>query len=445
MSGPPNVVIFFTDDQGFGDLSCYGHPTIHTPHIDRMAAEGMKLTNFYVASPVCSPSRAALLTGCYPKRVGMHEHVIFPPYKYGLHTDEQTIADMLKSAGYATGCYGKWHLGHRPGLLPTDQGFDEYFGVPYSNDMSTFHRDPKTKYKYNLPLLHNHEVLEWEPDQYVLTKRCTEKAVAFIEQNKDKPFFVYVPHAMPHYPIYASKDFAGKSPRGLYGDVIEEIDWSVGQVLQTLEKHGLDDNTLVIFTTDNGPWKPFKHLGGSSGPLRGDKGTNWEGGQRVPCVIRWPGKVPASTVTRDLTRSIDLLPTIAELTGAKLPDRSIDGGSIKGLLLGEADAAPASDTFLYYTSDGKLAGIRKGAMKLLFDGKQAEGGPFLHNLDVDISEEWDLAKQHPEMIEQLKALAIQLDEEIAANARPHRVVEETLWEWPGKKPADPNPNKQNRP
>ncbi|MFN3168996.1 MAG: sulfatase [Phycisphaeraceae bacterium] len=441
---PPNIVIVFTDDQGYGDLSCFGNPTIHTPHIDKMAAQGMKLTQFYVASPVCSPSRAALLTGSYPKRVSMHKHVIFPQYDYGLHTDEHTIADMLKASGYATGCFGKWHLGHRPGLLPTDQGFDEYFGVPYSNDMSTFHRPKSTGYKYNLPLMRGHEVLEWEPDQHVLTKRCTEEAVRFIKQNKDKPFFVYLPHAMPHIPIYASEQFAGKSKRGLYGDVIEEIDWSVGEVLKAVEAIGQDDNTLVIFATDNGPWKPFRQNGGSSGPLRGAKGQNWEGGQRVPCVVRWPGKVPAGTVCRELTRSIDLMPTIAELTGGALSDKKIDGGSIAGLLMGKPGATSASDTFLYYTSRGELAGIRKGDMKLLFAGPDAKGGPFLYNVSIDISEEWDLAKKHPDMIDELKALALELDKEISENARPTRKVDQTLWDWPNIKSADPNPNQQGR-
>lgn len=428
---PPNVVIVFTDDQGYGDLSCYGNPTIHTPHIDKMASQGMKLTQFYVASPVCSPSRAALLTGAYPKRINMHKHVIFPQYDYGMHTDEHTIADMLKAQGYATGMFGKWHLGHRPGLLPTDQGFDEYFGIPYSNDMSTLHRDKEqTRYKYNLPLIRGNKVVEWEPDQRLFTKQFTEAAVDFIGKNKDKPFFVYLPHPMPHIPLYASKDFRGTSKRGLYGDVIEEIDWSVGQVLKALKDNGIDDNTIVIFSSDNGHWARFKEDGGTAGPLRGSKGTNWEGGQRVPCVIRWPGNVPAGAVCRELTRSIDLLPTLAQITGGELSDKKIDGGSIKGLLLGEKGAKPASDTFIYYTARGELAGIRKGSMKLLFAGNDAKGGPFLYNVEIDISEEWNLAKKQPELVTELKALAIKLDQEITANARPTRTVKETLWEWP---------------
>ena len=439
---PPNVVIFFTDDQGYGDLSSFGSPTIHTPYLDKMAAEGMKLTQFYVASPVCSPSRAALLTGSYPKRINMHRHVLLPPYDYGLHTDEHTIADMLKARGYATAMFGKWHLGHRPGLLPTDQGFDEFYGIPYSNDMSSFHRDPKVDYKFNLPLMRNDKVIEWEPDQHLFTKNATNEAKRFITENKDKPFFVYIPHAMPHIPLYASKAFQGTSKRGRYGDVIEEIDWSVGQVIETLKANNLDENTIVIFTTDNGPWAPFKQYGGSAGPLRGSKGTNWEGGQRVPFIVRWPGKIPAATVTAELTRSIDILPTLAEITGAKLSENKIDGGSIAGLLMGKAGATSASDTFLYYTSNGKLAGIRKGPWKLLFAGDQAPRSPLLFQIEVDISEQWNQAKKQPEMVKALKALALELDKEIADNARPNRKVEQTLWKWPKKRPPNPNPNQQ---
>jgi len=431
---PPNIIIVFTDDQGFGDLSCFGNPSIHTPNIDHMASEGMKLTNFYVASPVCSPSRAALLTGCYPIRVGMQRHVIFPQYDYGLHTDEQTIADMLHDRGYATACFGKWHLGHRPGLMPTDQGFDTYFGTPYSNDMSTFHRPANDNYRYNLPLMRGNEVVEWEPDQTQFTRQFTEAAVQFIDEHHEEPFFIYLPHPMPHIPIYASEAFLGTSARGLYGDVIEEIDWSVGQLLASLQEHGIDDNTLVIFTTDNGPWTRFRENGGSAGPLRGSKGTNWEGGQRVPCVVRWPGHVPAGTVCRELTRSIDLLPTIAQITGGELSGNTIDGGPITGLLMGEPDAQPASDTFLYYTSRGELAGIRRGDMKLLFAGPEGGDGPFLFNVQVDISEEWDLAAQNPDMVNDLRTLAIDMNRQITENARPVRTVEQTLWEWPHLQP-----------
>ena len=420
---PPNVVIFFTDDQGFGDLSCFGHPTIHTPNVDRMAAEGVKLTQFYVASPVCSPSRAALLTGCYPKRVGMHEHVIFPAYDHGLHPDETTIADVLSEAGYATGCFGKWHLGHRPGLLPTSQGFDAFFGIPYSNDMSQFHRPEGNGYRHSLPLLRDEAVIEWEPDQRLLTRRCTEEAVAFIDAHADEPFFVYVPHAMPHIPIYASEAFAGRSPRGTYGDVIEEIDWSVGEVLDALERHGVGDETLVIFTTDNGPWLPFKERGGSAGLLAGGKGGNLEGGQRVPFVARYPARIPAGLVQRAVATTMDLLPTIAGLAGVTLDDdRPIDGHDIMPLLEGLEGVESPTASFLYYTARGELAGIRRGRWKLLL-----EPGT-LHDVESDVGEQWNRADRHPELVAELRRLAVERDAAITAGARPVLEVEETIWD-----------------
>ena len=420
---PPNVVIFFTDDQGFGDLSCFGHPTIHTPNVDRMAAEGVKLTQFYVASPVCSPSRAALLTGCYPKRVGMHEHVIFPAYDHGLHPEETTIADVLSGAGYATGCFGKWHLGHRPGLLPTSQGFDVFFGIPYSNDMSQFHQPDGNGYRHSLPLIRDEAVIEWEPDQRLLTRRCTEEAVAFIDAHADAPFFVYLPHAMPHIPIYASEAFAGRSPRGTYGDVIEEIDWSVGEVLDALDRHGVDDETLVIFTTDNGPWLPFKERGGSAGLLAGGKGGNLEGGQRVPFVARYPDRIPAGLVQRAIATTMDLLPTIAGLAGVELaPDRPIDGHDIMPLLEGLEGVESPTTSFLYYTSRGELAGIRRGRWKLLL-----EPGT-LHDVESDVSEQWNRADRHPEIVAELRDLAIERDAVITREARPVLEVEETIWD-----------------
>lgn len=424
---PPNVVIIFTDDQGYGDLSCYGNPTIHTPHLDRMASEGIKLTQFYVASPVCSPSRVALLTGCYPKRVGMHKHVIFPEYDYGLHTDEVTIADMLKSRGYATGCFGKWHLGHREGMMPTDQGFDVFFGVPYSNDMSQFHRHRETKYTYRLPLMAGKEIIEWEPDQRYLTKRCTEAAIAFIDAHHDEPFFVYVPHSMPHIPIYASEDFEGKSPRGLYGDVIEEIDWSVGAIRAALERHGLTDDTLVIFTTDNGPWLQYKAQGGSAGPLRAGKGTTWEGGQRVPCIMAWPGRIPAATVCREIATAMDLFPTIAAITGSSRgTDHVIDGHDIGPLMFGDENATSPTDHFVYYASNGTLAGVRRGPWKLLLHVGEPKR-PALFHVERDISEKWNVADEHPEIVEELRALAEASDARITAESRPVLTVPERFW------------------
>ncbi|MDE0904206.1 MAG: sulfatase [Planctomycetota bacterium] len=416
-SRPPNIVLVFTDDQGYGDLSCYGHPTIHTPHVDALAAGGTKLTQFYVASPVCSPSRAALLTGCYPKRVGMHKHVIFPGYDYGLHTDEVTLADLLRGEGYATGCFGKWHLGHRPGLLPTDQGFDVFAGVPYSNDMAQIHRGPDTKYKYRLPWMEQSEVVEWEPDQRLLTRRATEAAVDFIDAHAEEPFFVYVPHSMPHIPLYASAEFEGNSPRGLYGDVIEEIDWSVGQLAAALERHGLTNDTLFLFTTDNGPWLPFKRDGGSAGLLRGGKGSNWEGGQRVPCVVSWPGTIPAGQVVRDVATTMDILPTVAAFAGAPLPGEILDGHDVSDLLTGAPGATSPTEHFLYYTSKGDLAGIRRGPWKLLL----AKGELF--HLEHDVSEQWNVAGQNAELVAELGTLAREMDATITAEARPTRAVE----------------------
>ena len=418
MDSRPNVVIVFTDDQGYGDLACYGHPTIRTPHLDRLASQGTKLTQFYVAAPLCSPSRAALLTGCYPKRVSMHKHVIFPEYDYGLHTDEVTLADTLRDAGYSAGCFGKWHLGHRPGLLPLDQGFDTYYGVPYSNDMAQIHRKPDTTYPYRLPLMDGNEVVAWEPDQRELTRMYTEAAVSFIEEHAHEPFFVYVPHTMPHIPIYASDAFEGGSLRGLYGDVIEEIDWSVGQLMAALEKLGVAENTIFLFTSDNGPWLPYKLQGGTSGLLRGGKGSNWEGGQRVPCIISWPAKIPANRVCQEVITAMDLMPTFSRLAGAEAPtDRALDGHDVSDLLLGVQGATSPTDYFLYYTNHGKIAGIRRGPWKLLLEKGE------LYNVEQDVSEQWNVAKKHEELVAELNSLALKADEEITAEMRPNLKVD----------------------
>ncbi|MCA8976328.1 MAG: sulfatase [Planctomycetes bacterium] len=424
---PPNVILIFTDDQGYGDLSCYGHPTIATPCLDALAAGGMRLMQFYVASPVCSPSRAALMTGCYPKRVGMHRHVVFPQYDYGLHTDEMTLADLLHGRGYATGCFGKWHLGHRPGLLPLDQGFDVYAGVPYSNDMAQMHRPPDSRYAYRLPWIEGDKVVEWEPDQHLLTQRITRAAVQFIETHRDQRFFCYVPHSMPHIPLYASERFAGRSRRGLYGDVIEEIDHGVGELVATVDRLGLRDRTLILFTSDNGPWLQFKQDGGSAGLLRGGKGTNWEGGQRVPCIANWPGTIPAGAVCTEIATTMDLLPTIATLAGADLRQLpAIDGHDIAALLRAEPEATSPTPHFLYYTAKGELAGIRRGPWKLLF-----EGGLF--HLEHDVSEQWDRSEQQPELRAELTQLARDADAAITANMRPVRHVEAMLFD-PAKPP-----------
>lgn len=411
---PPSIVLILTDDQGYGDLSCNGHPTIRTPHLDALAAGGMKLTQFYMASPVCSPSRAALLTGCYPKRVGMHERVVFPPNDHGLHRDEITLADMLRARGYRTGCFGKWHLGHRPGMLPTDQGFDQFEGVPYSNDMARFHREPDDRYRFRLPWMRADEVTEWEPDQRLLTRRTTRAATDFIDACDDgTPFFVYVPYSMPHVPLYASEAFAGRSPAGLYGDVIEEIDHGVGELMQALRRGGHERNTLVIFTSDNGPWLQFGEAGGSAGPLRGGKGTNWEGGQRVPCIVHWPRQVPAARMCHEVVTAMDWLPTIAALTGAELPaSREIDGKDIADLLRGDAGARSPHESFLYYSARGTLAGVRRGPWKLLLEPRM------LFNIETDIGEQRDVAGQESQLCRELVELARDLDHAITSAARP---------------------------
>ncbi|MCH8963141.1 MAG: LLM class flavin-dependent oxidoreductase, partial [Bacteroidetes bacterium] len=307
----PNVVILFADDLGYGDLGVYGHPTIRTPNLDRMAAEGMKFTQFYVGASVCTPSRAALLTGRLPIRSGMVNdrfRVIFPPSEGGLPADEITLAEALKTAGYTTACFGKWHLGHQPEHLPPNQGFDHYFGVPYSNDMSAVIYPHLEERGYTpLPLVRGTETIEEEPDQRLLTRRYTEEAIQFIRDNKDRPFFLYLPHTFPHVPLFASDAFEGKSPRGLYGDVVEELDWSTGQILATLRDLGLAENTFVFFTSDNGPWLTEKLEGGSAGLLKDGKGTTWEGGMRVPCVMRWPKRIKAGQTCRQVVSTIKAL------------------------------------------------------------------------------------------------------------------------------------------
>ncbi|MDO5977919.1 sulfatase [Flavivirga spongiicola] len=410
----PNIIIIYTDDMGYGDLSSYGNPTIYTPHLDKMAAEGMKLSQFYVAAPVCTPSRAALMTGAYPKRVGLEKGVLFPQSTTGLNPEEQTIAEILKEKNYSTACIGKWHLGHQEKFLPHNQGFDIFFGIPFSNDMSQKEQGymGNNGYKWRLPLLSQSDTLELDPNQTTLTKRLTEKAVNFIKKSEKKPFFLYLAHPMPHIPIYASAKFQNTSVRGPYGDTIEEIDWSVGQILETLIAQGIDKNTLVIFTSDNGPWKVFKTEGGSSGPLRGAKGTTWEGGQRVPCIVRWSSKVPAGTMQRQVITNMDILPTIASLCDAKLPKKKIDGQDVSGALL-EVNQKIDTKPFLYYSSKGKLEGIREGKYKLLL----LDEGTFLFDIESDISEAYNLAKKIPEKVGMLKEKMKRLDSIMTSEKR----------------------------
>lgn len=417
---PPNIVIVFADDLGYADIGCFGAKGYATPNIDRMAREGIRLTSFYAAQAVCSASRAALLTGCYPNRIGIRG-ALGPADKHGIHDQETTLAEVLKSRGYATAIFGKWHLGHHPRFLPTRHGFDEYFGLPYSNDMWPKH--PTNRTFPELPLIEGESVKELNPDQRQLTTWYTEHAVAFIEKNRDRPFFLYVPHAMPHVPLFVSDKFEGKTERGLFGDVIAEIDWSVGQVLEALRRNGIDDRTLVIFTSDNGPWLSYGNHAGSTGPLREGKGTTFEGGVREPFVARWPGHVPAGAESNEPIMTIDLLPTLARLAGARAgsSERPIDGMDASDVLLGKPGAKSPHEALYFYWGDG-LEAVRSGKWKLHFPHAYrsvprpgANGLPgaqetksiglALFDLDADIGETTNLAEQNPAVVQRLERLA----------------------------------------
>jgi arylsulfatase A len=434
----PNFIIIFTDDQGYGDLGVFGAVDIATPHIDRMSREGETFTNFYVGGPVCTPSRAGLLTGCYPKRVGLQEGVLFPNDKKGLHPDEVTIADILKQKGYATACMGKWHLGRPPELLPTRQGFDYYFGVPYSNDMNPRHIMSKAMGDFpDLPLMRNEEVIEAPVDQTTLTRRYTEEAISFIKKNKNNPFFIYLAHSMPHYPCHSSDSFVDSSKRGDYGDAVQEIDSGVGKIIKTLQRLGIDNNTLIIFTSDNGPWKEagvkdFLGMGGdgttgSALPLSGWKGHTLEGGMRVPTVMRWPGRLPANTRCDELACTLDLLPTIACLINAGPPgDRIIDGKDISGLLKDPSANSP-HDYFYYYSSSSKnMNAIRDSKGFKLHMWRDPEGygndGPYevkeLYFLPDDIAEKNNLYEKRPDVVKRLREAAAAFDANLIKNSRP---------------------------
>ncbi len=417
----PNVVIILTDDQGYADVGVFGATGFDTPNLDQLAADGMMLTDFYVASSGCSPSRAALLTGAYPLGVGL-PHVLFPFAQVGLHPDEVTMAEMLSEKGYATAAVGKWHLGDHPRFLPTSHGFDSYFGLPYSNDMSP---DPKNNPRESaarhppLPLLRDTTVVEREPDQSTLVGRYTEEAVRFIERNASAPFFLYLAHSMPHVPIYASPDFSNRSATP-YGDVIEEIDWSVGEVLDALERSGVSDNTFVVFTSDNGPWLIFGDHAGSAAPLREGKDTAFEGGQRVPAIVRFPGRVPAGSVSSEMVLSMDILPTVAQLTASTALDtRMIDGRDVWPILSGVAGARSPHEAFFYYRGRD-LQAVRSGRWKLhvphwyqsIDGGVVANGGAVgsfmrrdiglaLFDLEADVGETTDLAGTHPGVVDSL--------------------------------------------
>jgi len=432
----PNFVIIFTDDQGWGDLGCFGSPTIPTPNIDRMRAEGMRFTDAYVAQPVCSASRAALLTGCYPNRIGILG-ALGPRSKHGIHADEMTLAEVVKQKGYATAIYGKWHLGHLPPFLPTRHGFDEYFGLPYSNDM--WPRHPTNPKAYPpLPLYENEEVVDPDvspEDQTHLTTWYTERACRFIERNKDRPFLCYVAHNMPHVPLFVSEKHKGKTRRGLYGDVIAEIDWGVGRILDTLERHGLTERTLVIFTSDNGPWLSYGTHAGSAGPLREGKGTVWEGGVREPTVMWWPGRIPAGSTCHEPIMTIDFLPTIAGLIGARLPEHPIDGLDIQPLMEGRPGATCPHEAYFFYWGRA-LQAVRMGRWKLHFPhayrtlggrGGGTDGRPVpyetgrtdlaLYDLWTDPGERINLAEARPEVVKHIEALAQKIREDLGDSAR----------------------------
>lgn len=415
----PNIVIIYADDLGYGDLGCYGHPAIRTPNIDRMAGEGMRFTDFYSAAEVCTPSRAALLTGRYPVRSGMcHDQfrVLRSNSKGGLPKDEVTLAELLKQQGYATGMTGKWHLGHLPEHLPPHHGFDSYFGMPFSNDMMPAPDSPKGREKFfeennawwRTPLIRGTEVIEAQPEQRQLTRRYTEEAVQFIREKKAGPFFLYVAHSFPHVPLFASANFRGKSDAGIYGDVVEELDWSVGQVLDTLRAEKLEKNTLVVFSSDNGPWLIFNHHGGSAGPLREGKGSTWEGGMRVPGIAWWPGRVPAGIVQREMATTMDLFTTCATLAGARLPDRTLDGVDLSPLLFGTGKVE--REAFFYYRGTALFA-ARLGPWKAHFITQSAYGPdkpehhnpPRLYHLGEDPGEKWDRAAAQPEIIARIDA------------------------------------------
>jgi uncharacterized sulfatase len=422
---PPNFVLILTDDMGYADLGAYGHPTIRTPVLDRLASRGQRWTNFYAPAAVCSPSRAGILTGRFAIRSGVAgenqtKHVFYPNSLGGLPTSEITIAELLQDRGYVSTAIGKWHLGHLPEFLPSSQGFESYFGIPYSNDMNMpggieepwslelFHREPNIEY-WDVPLMEDDQILERPANQWTITKRYTERALRFINDNKDKPFFLYLAHNMPHTPVFASEGFYGASRRGLYGDVLEEIDWSVGEIVKTLEQLGIDDNTLIIFTSDNGPWLSMKQLGGSAGLLKEGKGTTWEGGMREPAIFYWPGKIEPEVVA-GIGSGLDFLPTLAAIAGADLPgDRLYDGVDLSETLL-RGGPSPREELFFWRFQD--VFAVRKGPYKAHFttmnsfstQPPEQHQSPLLFNLEVDPSEQFNIADQHPEVVAELSRL-----------------------------------------
>lgn len=437
----PNIVLINCDDLGYGDLGCYGLTANKTPVLDRMAAEGVRFTDFYMASPVCSPSRGAMMTGCYPRRIGFgsfdDQWVLFPGQGLGLHPDEITVASILRNQGYATMHIGKWHCGDQPEFLPTRHGFDHYYGIPFSNDMG---RQKGRDHYPPLPLMNDEDVVQEQPDQASLTERYVERAVRFLRENRDRPFFLYLAHMYVHLPLYAPERFLRQSRNGTYGAAVECVDWAAGVLLHELRRLGLDENTLVVFTSDNGSRGDH---GGSNGPLRGRKGTTWEGGQRVPCIMRWPGTLPAGGTCGEVATSMDFLPTFAALADAKPPaDRTIDGWDIRPLMFFEEGAKSPHDAFFYYFKD-QVEAVRSGPWKLHVR-KRDEEALELYDLDADIGETTNVADEHPEIVarlqEELQACRVDLGDEAMGmpgkNCRPVGRVEnpETLTHYDPEHP-----------
>ena len=445
----PNFIILLADDLGYGDLSCYGSRQISTPRLDRMAAEGIRFTDFHVTASICSPSRASLLTGRYAQRAGL-PFVLFPTERKGLAPEEITLAELLKPRGYATACIGKWHLGFLPPFRPARQGFDYFFGLPYSNDSA---KQPADKpfdpvlAPVELPLMHGDEIIEAPVNQETLTERYTEEAIKFIRQNRDRPFFLYLAHTFPHKPLHASERFRAKSRGGLFGDTVECIDWSTGRILDALKQAGLDGQTLVVFASDNGAapagqFKAGQGAGGSNGPLRGLKFTSYEGGFRVPAISRWPGKIPAGRTCTELATAMDLFPTFAKLAGATLPrDRVIDGKDIWPLLTKSAARTP-HELFCYYL-DNQLQAVRSGRWKLFLEQTEypkvatilytnrpqvlerhfpLRDQPSLYDLDRDLAESNDIARDHPHIVKRLEQLAHDFDRRLQADRRAEVIV-----------------------
>jgi arylsulfatase A-like enzyme len=437
----PNVVLIFIDDMGYGDVACFGATQYNTPNIDRLASNGMRFTNFYVAQAVSSASRAGLLTGCYSNRVGI-SGALMPYDSIGINADEQLIPELLSPVGYRSAIVGKWHLGHLFQFLPLQNGFDEYFGLPYSNDMWPVDYDgkPATKDKAAwllryppLPLIKGNEKIKeinTLDDQAQLTTMYTEYAVDFINRNKDRPFFLYLAHSMVHVPLAVSDKFKGRSKQGLFGDVVMELDWSVGEVMKALKDNALTENTLVIFTTDNGPWLNFGNHAGSAGGLREGKGCSWEGGQRVPCIMSWPAKIPAGTICNNIASTIDILPTLCSIAGASLPEKRIDGVNILSLMEGDFDSNPRN-VFYYYYRRNSLENVRKGQWKLVlphtfrsYEGKlpgndgwpgeysSGKTGYALYDMRRDPGERYDVKELYPEIVDELKKLAADMRQDL---------------------------------